>query len=174
MTVRKATYTDLDAVMAVIEEARATIAALGIDQWQNGTPNRCMMEEDVSLGQSYCVESDGRVIATFALLENGEPVYDEIVGGTWLTEDKRAGGRYAYLAIHRVAALVEARGTGVSTVMMDYAADHAKKYGFTSLRIDTHEGNVVMRRMLEKHGFVLCGKVFLQNRDERVAYERVL
>jgi hypothetical protein len=40
------------------------------------------------------------------------------------------------------------------------------------LRIATHEGNVVMRRMLEKHGFELCGVIYLENGDPRVAYER--
>jgi hypothetical protein len=31
-----------------------------------------------------------------------------------------------------------------------------------------------MRRMLEKHGFVYCGIIYLQNGDERVAYEKLL
>ena len=31
-----------------------------------------------------------------------------------------------------------------------------------------------MRRMLEKHGFVHCGTIYLQNGDPRVAYEKVL
>ena len=46
--------------------------------------------------------------------------------------------------------------------------------GKSSLRIDTHEGNVVMRRMLEKQGFMPCGTILLQNGDPRVAYEKVL
>jgi hypothetical protein len=31
-----------------------------------------------------------------------------------------------------------------------------------------------MRRMLEKHGFLPCGTIFLQNGDPRVAYEKVI
>ena len=174
MTVRRTKTTDIDAVMSVIEEARRTIAALGIDQWQNGSPNRDMIAEDVALEQGYCVEANGKIVGTFALLEHGEPVYDEILDGAWLTADKQTDGSYAYLAIHRVAVAVAARGTGVSTAMMDYAAEVARAQGRNSLRIDTHRGNVVMRRMLEKHGFVHCGTVYLTGGDERVAYERVL
>ena len=48
MNIRATTPKDIDAVMAIIEEARGTIAALGIDQWQNGSPNRTMIEEDVA------------------------------------------------------------------------------------------------------------------------------
>ena len=77
-----------------------------------------------------------------------------------------------YVAIHRVAISVSRRGSGISTAIINYAAEHAKKLGRASLRIDTHEGNVVMRRMLEKHGFALCGIIYLQNGDSRVAYEK--
>jgi RimJ/RimL family protein N-acetyltransferase len=57
---------------------------------------------------------------------------------------------------------------------MAFASDYAKKPGKNSLRIDTHEGNVVMRRMLEKQGFTHCGTIYLANGDKRVAYEKVL
>ncbi|MBQ8341825.1 MAG: GNAT family N-acetyltransferase, partial [Clostridia bacterium] len=172
--IRKTTPPDADAIMTIIEEARRTIAALGIDQWQNGSPNRAMIETDIALGQGYCVEAEGAVIGTFALIENGEPTYDRIDDGAWLTADPAADGTVAYLAIHRVAISVACRGSGVSTAIMDFAADTARRLGRGSLRIDTHRGNVVMRRMLEKHGFTHCGTIYLENGDERVAYERVL
>jgi RimJ/RimL family protein N-acetyltransferase len=40
------------------------------------------------------------------------------------------------------------------------------------LRIDTHKGNTVMRKMLEKHGFSHCGTIFLHSGESRVAYEK--
>ena len=79
-----------------------------------------------------------------------------------------------YVAIHRVAISVSRRGSGISTAIINYAAEHAKKLGRASLRIDTHEGNVVMRRMLEKNGFVHCGTIYLENGDPRVAYEKTV
>ena len=175
MNIRTTTPADIDAVMAIIEEARRTMAALGIDQWQNGSPNRAMIEEDVSLGQGRVVEAeDGTVVGTFALLDDGEPTYDRIYDGAWLTADRDVDGTVAYLAIHRVAIAVSRRGSGISTAIIAYAADAARGLGRKSLRIDTHRGNVVMRRMLTKHGFVHCGTIYLQNGDGRVAYELVL
>ena len=174
MHIRKTTLNDLDSVMTVIEEARRTIAALGIDQWQNGSPNRAMIEEDVALGQGYCVERDGQIVGNFALIYDGEPTYDRIDGGAWMTADRDEAGRSAYLAIHRVAILVAHRGSGISTAILEHAAEIARRLGKQSLRIDTHRGNVVMRRMLEKHGFLHCGTIHLQNGDPRVAYERLL
>ena len=174
LTIRETNMQDLDAVMAIIEEARATIAALGIDQWQNGSPNRSMVEEDVALGQSRCIEADGVIVGTFAVILAGEPTYDPIYDGAWTTPDRDSDGRYAYVAIHRVAIAVSSRGQGVSTAMIEYAARFAREQGRIALRIDTHSGNVVMRRMLEKHGFVHRGVIHLATGEERVAYERVL
>ena len=77
-----------------------------------------------------------------------------------------------YIAMHRVAVSVACRGKGVSTAIVEYAAGAARELGRNYVRIDTHRGNVVMRRMLEKHGFEYCGIIYLENGDERVAYEK--
>ena len=156
--------------MSLFAQARGTIALLGIDQWQDGYPSREVIERDMQRGQSYCVEQDSNVCATFALIDDGEPTYDRIFDGAWLTGDQTGH----YLAIHRVAIAVAMRGQGIAPAILSYAADVALRSGRTSLRIDTHRGNVVMRRMLEKNGFTLCGVIYLASGTERVAYEKIL
>ena len=170
MITRKTTIADIGEVMPIFEEARKTIAALGIDQWQNGYPSEDVIVADVELDQSYVCEIDGKICATFAMLENGEQTYDKIYDGHWLTGDKSRD----YIAIHRVAISVYSRGSGLSGKIIDFAADFAMEKGRRSLRIDTHRGNAVMRRMLEKNGFQYCGIIYLENGDERVAYEKVI
>ena len=169
MIIRRANRADLDALDSLFSEARSTIASLGIDQWQNGYPSPSVIGEDIDKGRAYVVEIDGNIAATFALIADGEATYDRIYDGAWLTGDSDN-----YLAIHRVAISVARRGSGLSTAVLSYAADLATKLGRTSLRIDTHRGNVVMRRMLERHGFVHCGSIYLESGDHRVAYEKVL
>lgn len=169
MTIRPAVKTDTDALLALFAEARGTIAALGIDQWQNGYPDRSVVEEDIDRGLSYAVtDSTGALIATFVLVDR-EPTYDRITDGQWLTGDTRA-----YIAMHRVAVSVACRGTGIPDHIVRFAAEHAMAAGCRSVRIDTHEGNAVMRRMLEKRGFVYCGRIFLTDGAERVAYEKTV
>ena len=168
--IRKTTLGDLDSLMEIFDEARATIAALGIDQWQNGYPNRDVIIADMKKIQSYCVLSDGEICGTFALIKDGEPTYNEIFNGKWLTGDEREH----YFAIHRVAISVKRRGKGVSTEIINYCSEKAKAAGKASLRIDTHKGNIVMRKMLEKHGFIHCGTIYLESGDERVAYEKIV
>ena len=86
--IRKTNISDLDSIMPVFDEARATIAALGIDQWQNGYPERDIIINDIDRSQSYLVELGGEIIATFALILDGEPDYDHIFDGEWQSGDK--------------------------------------------------------------------------------------
>ena len=170
MEIRKSKLGDIPALTDLFGEARGTIALLGIDQWQDGYPTREIVEEDIALGRSYCIVIDGKICGTFVLVDDGEPTYDKIYEGHWQTGDDSKD----YVAIHRVAVSVKMRGKGISTALIDYAKTHALALGRSALRIDTHEGNVVMRRMLEKHGFKYCGVIYLENGDPRVAYEKVI
>lgn len=170
MRIRKAAPEDLDALMAIFDEARVTIGKLGIDQWQDGYPQREIIEEDIRAGWTRVIETEDGVRGTFCLFFDGEPTYDKIYEGHWLTGDENRN----YLAVHRVAIAVASRGTGLSSALIENAAEEARAAGKGSIRIDTHEGNVVMRRMLEKNGLRYCGVIYLVNGDPRVAYEKTV
>ena len=62
--------------------------------------------------------------------------------------------------------------------MLSLAEDLALGSGCESVRVDTHEGNIPMRRLLEKHGYTACGVITLLSGSEagqkRVAYEKKL
>lgn len=168
--IRKSTLEDLPYIMPIFSEARETIKALGIDQWQNGYPSEEVIHEDIMKNQSFCVCADGHVVGTFALIFDGEPTYDNIFDGEWKSGDKSK----SYVAMHRVAIMVAMRGCKISTRIVDYACDTARALGRRSVRIDTHRGNIVMRKMLEHHGFSHCGSIFLLDGAHRVAYERMV
>ena len=131
--IRQATDRDLDAVMEIIAEARSTIATLGIDQWQDGYPQREIIENDVKEGVSYCIENteNGEILATFGVFEAGDFLYDKIFDGEWSIGDSLSslGSGVAYTAIHRVAISVKSRGQGLSTAMIDFVASKARKIG---------------------------------------------
>ena len=165
MEIRKTAVEDLNAVMEILNEARRTIAQLGINQWQDGYPTADVILDDIAKSRSRVMVKDGEVIGTFALLDDGEPTYDRIYDGHWLTGDDCR----SYIAVHRVAISVKSRGSGASGELVKYACDAARQLGMESVRIDTHEGNVVMRRMLEKNGFVHCGTIYLESKNSTVA-----
>ena len=173
INIRKSTRDDISRLLEIFDEARGTIKALGIDQWQNGYPHAAVICDDVDRGESYSVTCDDEICGTFALIEQGEPTYDKIYDGAWLTGESLAAAP-DYFAIHRVAIAVNMRGCGIATKIIDFAADKARLAEKRSIRIDTHRGNVVMRRMLEKHGFAHCGTIYLSDHAERVAYEKLI
>ena len=170
MAFRKTVQEDIPQIMEIIRQAQSYLKEQGIDQWQDGYPSREIVLTDIDLSRSYSAVIDGEICGTFVLVDDGEVTYDKIYDGHWITGDDSQ----SYVAIHRVAISVKNRGQGVSTPIINYAADYAKALGRSSLRIDTHEGNKVMRRMLEKHGFTYCGIIYLENGHSRVAYEKTL
>ena len=172
MIIRKTTTADLPVVMPIYEEARVSIGALGIDQWQDGYPAEADIAADIANGEAWCVELDGEIVGTFAFLLGGEPDYDVIENGAWLTDSDSTAAKYA--TIHRIAVSGARRGCGISTAIVNFTKERAAENGMVSVRVDTHFGNVVMRRMVEKHGFKECGTIYLANGDPRVGYEYVI
>ena len=170
MLIRKSTEEDLSAIMPIFSEARKTIAALGIDQWQNGYPDEDIIKSDIEKRESYVVEIAGNIVGTFVMILSGEKTYDKIYEGEW----KSGNESREYLTIHRVAISVASRGSGASFEIIQFAEAFARENGKNAIRIDTHEGNVVMRRMLKKNGFFYCGVIYLESGESRVAYEKLI
>lgn len=167
ITHRPAEKRDLDAIIELIAHARAFIASQGIDQWQDGYPEKELIESDMESGIGIVFLSEGRICSYMALMDVPEPIYDEL-DGQWL-----CSGPYA--TVHRMAIDDGYRGMGVSTAMLDYAMDYARARGLNSVRADTHRGNRAMRGLLDKRGYVYCGEVrydVTAGDPIRVAYEK--
>ena len=131
------------------------------DQWQAGYPDLCL-EEDMEKGQLYVLTDEGdRPHAFFAFILGKEPAYAAI-DGAWLNDRP-------YGTIHRLGS--DGTMKGVFTQCLDFC-----KTISPDIRADTHEKNLTMRHLLEKHGFVRCGTVNLELREgdtRRIAYQYV-
>ncbi len=160
----------VDAVVAITEQARANMAAMGINQWQCGYPYRSTWEADVAEGAAYVGVEDGRVVAVFCCSDVPEASYGTLEG-EWLTS-----GPYA--VIPRCAVDPAERGRGLIAELFQFACDKAAAEGMASMRIDTHADNAPMRRAVEKFGFTYCGPITLADGAEagspRIAFEKVL
>ena len=74
--IRKTLDTDIPAVMAIYDAARAFMRAHGnATQWPEGTPSAEQLAADIAAGGSYVCEVDGRVVATFAFLPGPDECY---------------------------------------------------------------------------------------------------
>ena len=166
---RRATLEDIEQVMVAVEDSRALLRDQGNGQWQDGYPNRDNFINDINNKRLFVVLEEGHpenVIGCCALTYREED-YHHLYEGRWLTD-------LPYMVMHRVALKKEYRNKGYGKKLFEVFLEQAKIEGFRSLRIDTHEGNAIMRHLIESYGFQYCGKAILTPNKDRFMYERVL
>lgn len=168
MIFRRTKDKDRQQVVKLWQKARTYFQEAGIDQWQDGYPNEESLAEDMARGESYVLadEEGGQVLATAFISFAGEPDYERIYEGSWQSEGP-------YGVVHRVAVAPEQKGRGLAGRLIEQAEEMCRQRGVFSLRIDTHEDNRSMRRMLVKNGFSYQGIIYLgRGGDRRVAFEK--
>ena len=117
------------------------------------------MLDDIKDGLSHVIYNGDKIHGVFAVCLCPEPEYLEIYDGAWLNDEP-------YLAVHRVAGDGEAHG------LFRMASDYVKSLS-DNVRIDTHENNRVMQKVIEREGFVRCGIVYMADGTPRIAYQWV-
>jgi GNAT superfamily N-acetyltransferase len=171
-TYRLAQPADLDRIMQIVADAQRFMAESGLDQWQDGYPQRELFVQDIEQGACYVCEADGLVAGMISLFFAPEEDYAVIEDGKWLLGD------IPYAVFHRVAVGADCRGGGIASRLISHCEILAREKGFKSLRGDTHRDNKAMRGMLEKNGFVHCGTIYLgwvrSAPTARVCYEKPL
>lgn len=165
-----ATAEHLEEMCRITDQAKAQLKGLGLDQWQKGYPSREVWVEDIKNKAAWLAVEPGKVLGVFAFQTTPDVSYGEI-DGAWLTDTP-------YASMHRVCVSDDSKGKGVAGKMFEHGFAMARALGFTSLRIDTHPGNLPMQKALKKAGFLPCGTIHLvggcEAGDPRIAFERIL
>jgi hypothetical protein len=159
MTVRKATEKDLDVIMKIYAKAREYMRRTGNEtQWNGGYPSAELIQSDIKKGQSFVeVGNDGNMHGVFAFILGEDPTYRIIENGAWKND-------LPYGTIHRIAG--DGTERGVFATAFSYCLE---KTG--NIRADTHRNNLTMQHVLEKHGFLKCGIIYVEDGTERIAYQ---
>ncbi len=161
-SIRHTRNEELQAVMQIYVTARHFMRQSGNpNQWGDNYPSIKEVEDDIRLGRSYvCINNKEEVVAVFFFQkEEPDPTYHRIEGGAWLNDEP-------YGVIHRIAS--SGRERGVMQAVIDWCFKQ-----INNLRIDTHRDNQVMQQILNKLDFQYCGIIYLENGDERLAYQKV-
>lgn len=156
---------DVPAIMTLVEAAVRRLAAMGVDQWQDGYPNRGRIEQDVAEGIGYVIEENDRVVAYGAVIFTGEDAY-RAIEGQWLTEGEN------YVVMHRMCVAEEVVGQGFGRRFME-AAEQLSRGRVRSFRVDTHADNRVMQSLLPRLGFTRCGTIRIDGRPFE-AFEKII
>jgi RimJ/RimL family protein N-acetyltransferase len=164
MIIRKALIKDIDIIMRIYEEARDFMRSIGNgSQWGDRFPPRDSIVSNINSGDLYvCVDEINKtdeILGVFYFKVEDEPTYKIIDGGVWLNDDEPYG------VVHRLAGSRKAKGIGA------FCLDWCEKQ-FGNIRIDTHRDNIVMRKVLEKAGYIYCGIIYVANGSERMAFQK--
>ena len=167
MELIRTTEQDIPSVMEIIRAGQRYFRQANIYQWVNNYPNEDIIKKDILKGYSYVLVHEGKIVATAAVAFDGEPTYEKIYDGNWLTDEE-------YGVIHRIAVAEELKGQGVAGELLKKVEELCRERQVRSIKIDTHEDNKPMQRLMEKNGFVYCGVIYLESGSKRIAFEKVL
>lgn len=159
-----ANKSNLEEIMVIVKQAQDFIKSQGFEQWTNGYPSREQFEKDIDKSSCYIMKNDGIIVGFMTLLFEEEKAYD-VLEGEWITN-------LPYGVIHRSAIAESFRGHHALRFFFEFAQSQAIERNIESLRIDTHEKNIPMRKSIESFGFVYCGTVSYGPNQQRVAYEK--
>ena len=158
MHIRKARMDDLKNIMEIYGIAQDFMIESGNpNQWQHRYPAEDLIREDIDSEVCHLVFEGESPHGVFALLSGDEPTYQYIENGEWLNDKP-------YVTIHRIASDGRIRG------IFDCAVDYCRSF-CDDIRIDTHESNLIMQRMIEKKGFRRCGTIYVADGSPRMAYQ---
>ncbi len=158
--IRKAGMEDLKEILNVYESARLYMKKSGNpSQWGDSFPPQSTVEEDIENETLYVAERSGRVCGVMEFHIGEEPYYAVLDEGSWIYS-----GDYA--TVHRLAS--DGSKRGVFAEFLEFG-----KGICPHIRIDTHVDNIVMQKLIEKHGFEKCGFFFSTPERKWIAYEKI-
>lgn len=167
MELRKSSKSDVENIMKIIHQAQDYFKKNGIDQWQNNYPSEDTILHDINNKISYVLIKDDKIVGTAAISFDKEITYDIIYDGNWISNDK-------YAVIHRIAIDNEHKGLGLASIILKNVEDMCINKNIKSIKIDTHEQNLSMQKLIKKSGFEYCGVIYLEDRSKRLVFEKTL
>ena len=166
--IRVATINDIDTIWNLLEQGIEKRKEEGSNQWQDGYPNRGVVENDINNSYGLVVEDyQNNILGYIAMIAEIEPAYEEIEGD-WLSNND-----VKYVVLHRLIVDQQNPIKGLATWILKEVEQLVFNKGIKSIKVDTNFDNVGMLRVFEKLGYQYCGKVYFRG-SERLAFEKTI
>lgn len=164
-TFRKARIEELDAIWPILQQAIIRRGKDGSRQWQDGYPNKEVIQKDIEKEVGYVLNDDNEILCYCSVHINDEPSYAKITG-QWLTNGD-------FVVYHHVAISEKHLGKGLAKEMMLHIEAFAQNHNIPSIKSDTNFDNPAMIGLFEKLGYTYCGEIFFMG-CTRKAYEKII
>jgi len=165
MELRLAQANDVNKIHEIIIQGRNFLKKCGVNQWQNGYPNKEDIIKDIEKQTGYILYDAGKIAAYACIDFDGEPAYDNLKG-TWLDQNE-------YAVIHRMVVDDSYKGQGLAKQFFEQIETLVYARGILSIRVDTDNDNNIMKHLIEKSGYVYCGTIWFDN-SVKIAYQKQL
>jgi N-acetylglutamate synthase-like GNAT family acetyltransferase len=146
MLLRPATDGDVNDLVRLRTEAAQWLAQQGSDQWALDWPDpegmRASIRQSILAGETWCVETDNRVIGTITL-------NNRVHLGLWTDDELREPARYA----HRMIITRTLAGAGLGAELLDWAGTQAAHAEARWLRVDVWTTNRRLQDYYRQQGF---------------------
>lgn len=151
---------DWEEIQKIYADARQFMAGHGnAGQWGTNYPSEELLLDNIAQEKLYVCTTEGNIAAVFYFAAEEDPTYLYIEDGAWLNDEP-------YGVVHRIASARTVKGA--ASFCLDWAFQQTG-----NIRIDTHENNIPMQNMLRKNGFCYCGKIYLENGEPRIAFQKI-
>lgn len=158
MNIRDAVTADFEQIMKIYKYAQDYMIRTGNPtQWGHFYPDATLIQSDICRNACKVICDENEIHGVFALFDGADPTYAHIENGNWLNDDP-------YMTIHRLA------GDGQVHGLFQCAVSYCKTFS-KNIRVDTHENNRIMQRLIEKNGFTKCGIIHVKDGTPRIAYQ---
>lgn len=167
MEFRLAKEIDKIEIEKIYEDGSLKLKSLGINQWQGqDKPNLDNFKNLIANKNIFVLEDNKRVVST-VIIYDYDLDYEKNLDGKWNSPKP-------YVALHRIGTLESERNKGYGRKIIEFAESYARKNNFKSVRIDTHRENKSMQNLLKSMNYIYVGLVYLDGKNERLAFEKVL
>lgn len=157
--IRLAKIDDFKGILDVYKIARTFMKETGNpNQWGDNRPTEEAILEDIKASKMYVIEENTEILGLFSLQDFDNDYVN--IDGKWLNDEK-------YIVIHKVAS--SGNKKGIFSEIINFVSNNTN-----NIRIDTHEDNKVMQKILVKNGFEYCGEVYIEGELKRRAYHLVI
>ena len=159
MEIRRAAVKDLAEILAIYQLAREEMRRFGNPcQWGESYPPPEIVEQYIAEGNTYVITDGSEIAAVFVFQLGEEPTYQKIEDGAWPNQEP-------YGTIHRLAS--SGRRQGIFGLCTGFCETRIK-----NIRADTHACNRKMQHLLERNGYVACGRIYVADGSPRIAYQK--
>jgi GNAT superfamily N-acetyltransferase len=136
----QASLSDLVTVSTILKEAADWLRTTGRAMWRDDELDSDRVHKDVEAGSFYLAYYDGEPAGTIKFQLEDARFWPDL-----------PGNEAAY--VHRIAVKRQFAGKGVSSKMLEWAANHAASLGRSYLRLDCEADRQALRAIYERFGF---------------------